>query len=159
MVDLRVLLGRRLGHTISTREQTVEVIETPVLGVDDDDMLNSVEAAPCFPYRSAHTAGEKDTHDDKQKAHKRTVRPVGSSWLITVAGLMHRILQGFAAVSVISDLLAPIDDRAIEEFFKQYTCSTTNWAPNHIFYDVLPSSTAQDGQVPRHTVSYRSQAS
>src|SRR5262249_18382698 len=91
------------------------------LGVDDNDVLNSVESAPCFLYRSARTAGEKDTHDDEQDSCKRMVRPVGSRRLMAAAGLIHWTLQGFVAVSVVSDLLAPIHDRAIEEFFKKHT--------------------------------------
>jgi hypothetical protein len=40
MVALGVLLLRRVGDAVGTREQAVEVIEAPVLGIDDDDCVD-----------------------------------------------------------------------------------------------------------------------
>jgi hypothetical protein len=55
VVELRLLLGGGVGDALGAREEAVQVVEAAVLGVDDDDGLDLLEAF----LRSAGAAGEK----------------------------------------------------------------------------------------------------
>ena len=45
-IDLRELRRRRVRDAVGPGEKTVEVVEAPVLRVDDEDVLHAGEAAP-----------------------------------------------------------------------------------------------------------------
>ena len=46
VVDLRVLLGRRVGDAVRAGEQSVKIVEAAVLGVDHDDVLDLFQVRP-----------------------------------------------------------------------------------------------------------------
>jgi len=70
-VELRLLLGGRVGHAVGAREQAVHVVEAVVLGVDHHDGLDAIERR--LLRRGQRAAGEGERHQERMLAEHQVL--------------------------------------------------------------------------------------
>ena len=78
VVDLRVLLGRRVGDAVGAGEEPVEMVEAAILRVDDDDVLDLVETG-CAVRAEAAIAQRREQATREQQRRNGDAKRF-SSW-------------------------------------------------------------------------------